>query len=416
MATQMTPRMPQVRQPTSAEDLLPNLRTVVTRKAGRTMHESLGLVPGERVLMITDSTVSPLLSEAFGEAIRDAGGHVDTVNLEGYPLLEDPIDLVDGPNTSRWYPEWVWEASKQADVLLCLAFFKFPHTPNLPWGRRNAYGANWRLQGRAVQWELPPDMVLAPSLTYPLEVWDAIDERTYQLIKDARRITIREDNGTHLTWDLTHEDWAAIEGRRGDEGGPASGLPYVPGHLFIPFPKSLQFEGEIMINSLTFGGPVEPTRLTVDGRRVTQVDGDSHFANRLRETFEKHKNDTWKGLPGPGANWISTFAACTNPKFRRSPNFESMRGSARVHSWCLGHRRSGFLHASVGAALENENSKLIRHFDMMFPNLYADDRPVIEDGHLLALDDPSVRAVAERYGNPDELLREDWVPDRIKGI
>jgi len=93
-----------------------------------------------------------------------------------------------------------------------------------------------------------------------------------------------------------------------------------------------------------------------------------------------------------------------------------MRGSARVHSWCLGHRRSGFLHASVGAALENENSKLIRHFDMMFPSLYADDRPVIEDGHLLALDDPGVRAIAERYGDPDELLREDWVPDRIKGI
>jgi len=185
----MIPRMPEVRQPTSPEDLLPNLRTVVTRKPQRGMYESLGLIPGERVLMITDSTVSPLLTEAFGEAIRDAGGHVDTVNLEGYPLLEDSIDLVDGPNTSRWYPEWVWEASKQADVLLCLAFFKFPHTPNLPWGR-HAYNANWRLRGRAIQWELPPDMVLAPSLTYPLEVWDAIDEQTYQLITDARRIEI----------------------------------------------------------------------------------------------------------------------------------------------------------------------------------------------------------------------------------
>jgi hypothetical protein len=53
---------------------------------------------------------------------------------------------------------------------------------------------------------------------------------------------------------------------------------------------------------------------------------------------------------------------------------------------------------------------------MAFPNLYADGRPVIVDGHLLALDDPQVRAVAERFGNPDELLREDWVPDRNRAI
>ena len=409
----MTPRMPQVHQPTSPEDILPALRNVVTRPYQRGMNEVLGLKPGERVLMITDSTINPIMEQGFQEAIRDAGGHVDIVNLEGYPLLDDPIDLVDGPNTSNWYPEWLWEAAKKADVVLCLAFFKFPHTPNLPWGR-NEYSADWRLKGRAIQWELPPDMLLCPSLTYPLEIWDAIDETFYRSMADAKRIEITEDNGTHLAWDLTPDDWLHIEGR--NDEGPNSNLPYVPGHLFIPFPQSLKFEGQIVINSLTFGGPVPNTKLTVDGRRVTQVEGSSHFADTLRATFEKYKDKTWKGLPGPGANWISTFASCTNPKFRRSPNWESTRGSARVHAWCLGHRRSGFLHASVGAALENENSKLIRHFDMAFPNLYCDGRPVIEDGHLLALDDPHVRAVAERFGDPDELLREDWVPDRNKAI
>jgi hypothetical protein len=407
--------MPQVKQPTSAEDILPALHTVVTRPNVRGMNEALGLKPGERVLMITDSTVNPIMEQGFQEAIRDAGGHVDIVTLEGYPLLEDPIDLVDGPNTSNWYPQWVWDAAKSADVLLCLAFFKFPHTPNLPWGR-DAYAAPWRINGRAIQWELPPDMLLCPALTYPLEVWDAIDESFYQMMAGSKRVEITEDNGTHLSWDLTQDDWKAIEGRRGDEDGPAAALPYVQGHLFIPFPRSLKFEGEIVINSLTFGGPVPNTKLTVDGRRVTQVDGNNHFADRLRETFETYKDQTWKGLPGPGANWISTFAACTNPKFRRSPNWESTRGSARVHTWCLGHRRSGFLHASVGAALENENSKLIRHFDMAFPNLTMDGRPVIQEGHLLALDDPKVRAIAEKYGNPDEILREDWIPDRNRAI
>jgi hypothetical protein len=408
--------MPKVKVPTTPEDILPALRTVVQRKAVRGMNESLGIKPGENVLLITDSTINPILPEAFQEAIRDAGAHATVINLEGTPLLDDSIDLVDGPNTSNWYPDWVWKAVETSDVVVALAFFKFPHTPNLPWGRKDTYSANWRFKGRALQWELPPDMLLAPSLTYPLEIWDAIDETLYNTIAWGKKVDIKEDNGTHLSWELTRDDWLHIEGR-GDEDDPGRPkLPYVPGHLFVPFPESLKFEGEIVINSLTFGGPVPPTKLTVDGRRVTQVDGDSHFADKLRSTFEKYKDQTWEGLPGPGANWISTFAACTNPKFRRSPNWGTMRGSAKVHSWCLGHRRSGFLHASVGAALENENSKLIRHFDMAFPNLYIDETPVIEDGHLLALDDPKVRQIAEKYGDPDELLREDWIPDRYAAI
>ncbi|HEX9880696.1 MAG TPA: hypothetical protein VGB25_10920, partial [Candidatus Binatia bacterium] len=79
--------------------------------------------------------------------------------------------------------------------------------------------------------------------------------------------------------------------------------------------------------------------------------------------------------------------------------------------WCLGHRRSGFLHASIGSGLAAPNHKIIRHFDMMFPTVVADGRVVIEDGHLMALDDPKVRGIAERHGDPDVILREDWVPD-----
>ena len=82
----------------------------------------------------------------------------------------------------------------------------------------------------------------------------------------------------------------------------------------------------------------------------------------------------------------------------------------------MGHRRSGFLHGSIGSALAAPNHKLIRHFDMMFPTMVADGRVVIQDGHLVALDDPEVRKVAERYGDPDQLLREDWIPDREAAI
>jgi hypothetical protein len=41
--------------------------------------------------------------------------------------------------------------------------------------------------------------------------------------------------------------------------------------------------------------------------------------------------------------------------------------------------------------------------------------PVIENGRLSAYDDPDVRDLAAQFGDPDELLRDDWVP-QIPGI
>jgi hypothetical protein len=40
---------------------------------------------------------------------------------------------------------------------------------------------------------------------------------------------------------------------------------------------------------------------------------------------------------------------------------------------------------------------------------------VVNKGRLTALDDPKIRLVAAKYGNPDELLKENWIP-AIPGI
>ncbi len=41
----------------------------------------------------------------------------------------------------------------------------------------------------------------------------------------------------------------------------------------------------------------------------------------------------------------------------------------------------------------------------------VDGTKLVENGRLRVLDDPEVRRVAAKYGNPDELLREDWIPE-----
>jgi hypothetical protein len=35
---------------------------------------------------------------------------------------------------------------------------------------------------------------------------------------------------------------------------------------------------------------------------------------------------------------------------------------------------------------------------------------ITDNGRMTSLDNPEVRALASRYGNPDELLQEDWRP------
>ena len=45
-----------------------------------------------------------------------------------------------------------------------------------------------------------------------------------------------------------------------------------------------------------------------------------------------------------------------------------------------------------------------------FP-LIINKTTIIEKGRLAILDDPKVRREAEKYGGPDEILTEDWIPE-----
>jgi hypothetical protein len=44
-------------------------------------------------------------------------------------------------------------------------------------------------------------------------------------------------------------------------------------------------------------------------------------------------------------------------------------------------------------------------------NFEVDGEKLVDRGRLTVLDDPEVRRVAAKYGDPDELLREDWIPE-----
>ena len=59
--------------------------------------------------------------------------------------------------------------------------------------------------------------------------------------------------------------------------------------------------------------------------------------------------------------------------------------------------------------------KIIRHMDTFFNTLVTEKETVSENGHLAALEDPRVRQIAAKYGDPDKLLEESWIPS-IPGV
>jgi hypothetical protein len=90
-----------------------------------------------------------------------------------------------------------------------------------------------------------------------------------------------------------------------------------------------------------------------------------------------------------------------------------MPGQSRDSGWEAGDRRAGVLHIGIGSGqnLPIEGlPKQHRDLTMYHPTVVIDGKTIIEDGHLLALDDSEVRQVAEKYGDPDELLGIEWEP------
>lgn len=86
--------------------------------------------------------------------------------------------------------------------------------------------------------------------------------------------------------------------------------------------------------------------------------------------------------------------------------------------------RAGIIYIGLGTIIsadteraDAKDGKLVGHWHvhLYFPTYIAEDVDgkdvtIIEHGRFKALDAVEVRDIAAKYGNPDELLREDWIP------
>ncbi|HLC27686.1 MAG TPA: hypothetical protein VJM80_13075 [bacterium] len=399
MAKAPSPRMPEVARITKVEQLLPRAREMVSRTAAN-MYEGIEIKKGQKVLFINDTTADQLVVQALTTAMLERGAHVNTITLEGFRGLKNAGEMVDSMFSNSWYPGWVWNAAAEADVILLTAFIKFAHAP-IPALPNKPLIDNL---------ETVSDLMLSEYEAFPVEIRDTIDEVAWAKLFNCTKVKWTDLEGTDITMSLTPKDWEASTAKTMKQWG----VPYLHGHPLLPAP-CLEMNGVWVTSSVTFGGPIPRTTMHIEKGKVVKVEGGGDFGDRLRESFSRYEDLHQSRCPGPGVNWITTIGLCTHPKARRSPFFEELEGSARVYAWTFGHRRSGVMHTSVGEGKVSPSYKVIRHMDTFFNTLITDKGVVVENGRLTALDDPKVRQVAAKYGDPDKLLEEIWIP-AVSGV
>ena len=177
--------------------------------------------------------------------------------------------------------------------------------------------------------------------------------------------------------------------------------------------------------TLNHAGPFPHIRLSISQGSAAGIEGGGEYGRLWREGLNKWQDVQFPGVSGPGKNKLWEVAIGTNVNGIRPKNFAELGGSwersrSGVIHWGIG-ARSGFVYEVL---LPEEWAKFNQdhkeagghsHIHTYFTTMdieTVDGRrtQLINKGRLTVLDDPQVRQVAAKYGDPDELLREIWIP------
>ncbi|MGH9356604.1 MAG: hypothetical protein ACRD10_10790 [Terriglobia bacterium] len=294
-------------------------------------------------------------------------------------------------------------------------------------------------------WELMSEI---PS--YPADVWLLTEEKTIEPLAYVDRVHITDPQGTDITFNVSEE-----QAKRWLEGVYERGhLKMYPDMATGQFPASLlnyphrsktwlSRQPIIAINGVLagtngHGGFFPRVEVHIKDGYITEAAGGGIFGDLLRE-FLNYPQINELSYPfyaqgHPGFWRLFECALGTNPKYFRNPHELYNFGDGTDTEV----QRSGALHFGLGVDILSAPPSVIQqwrkfgsehklpvghgfHIHNYSPTYKVHLRNIdmwltlVDRGHLTALDDPHVRALASRYGDPDRILAEAWIPD-IPGI
>ena len=285
--------------------------------------------------------------------------------------------------------------------------------------------------------------------TYPGDVWQLAEEQLLEPLVFVDRVEAKDPEGLDLHADITDEmaqRWAAGAYQRGHLYMFPNQATGRFGYSFVSYPafqqKYLPREPIARVNGTIagtqgHGGFFPRWEITFTNGFISDVKGGGAQGEALKEfvKWEKLNNLTYPYHNQPGFWYLYEIAFGTHPKAFRHPIPLLKTGNTSPD-----RVRSGVIHWGLGIRLWHDpdaptESKVWREFSekhnvpfdhgwhthtyfttyrvrLRNANTWVN---LLEKGHMTSLDNPEVRALASRYGDPNDLLTEDWIPE-VPGI
>ncbi|MBA2306202.1 MAG: hypothetical protein H0W08_26735 [Acidobacteria bacterium] len=283
---------------------------------------------------------------------------------------------------------------------------------------------------------------------YPGDVWQLAEEQMLEPLVYAERLEVTDPEGTNLWSDLTPdmaERWSQGAYQRGHLYMFPNQATGRFGYSFVNYPgfqqKWLPREPIALVNGVIagtqgHGGFYPRWEVTFKDGFIADVTGGGAQGAALKEFLKYPGLDrVYPYHTTPGFWYLYEIAIGTHPKAFRAPQpiMESgdtlpERARSGVVHWGLGirlwHDPDAPTESKVWADFTKKHNVPFDHgwhthtyFTTYKLRLRNANKWVtlLDKGRMTSLDDPEVRALASRYGDPDYLLAEDWVPE-VPGI
>jgi hypothetical protein len=375
---------------------------------------------GDRVLLAVDTHYDPRVPEAIATVLRERGAKVDVLVADAGPDREfDELDelrviIRDQPweNAPRRWEGLPWVESlaveRKYDLLIHGKGGGIPNTPH---------------RYEACPW-LQTEQFAHPSTTFPRDLHVMINNKVWSSFRDAGRggrVRLTDPEGTDLTYTLWPDYFDGT--RRGYADTPWWG--HILGHGPTPILPQEDARGVVAGTTTHFSRPFPRIEVELEAGKVETITGGGRYGEAWRELLKQASDVHYPCFPRPGLFWLWEVAIGTNPKIARPSNIERL--SSGGFEW--ERRRSGIIHMGFGTRWRGAEERWAGergqtyghlHIHLLFPTLTiettaGDVIEVVKDGRLCMLDHGEVRELARNYGDPDEVLSEDWIPP-VPGI
>ncbi|SEG29532.1 hypothetical protein SAMN05444920_102484 [Nonomuraea solani] len=353
--------------PYSIVELMPGVRN---------LFEYVRLAEGERVLLLMEHTVDPVVVQAIAAAaaLRDTDVRI---------LSVPPFSPGGWDREASYVIETA--AFHEADVVISGTWWGEVHTAPLFFDQIKSRSSRFL--------SLHMTATAGALLTggrLPAAVFYALLERALRQLSAAAKIRVTSARGTDVTFGGLAFDPDPGAMRPGDwRPFPYGGANFWPADT----------EGVIVVEDCTVTGvPEEPLRITLEGNLVRKIEGGA-AAEQLRRY-------------APGGYYMRHGLFGLNPKVRIAGGTQFER-----------EKHAGSFYCGIDGLTDGEPVRSgpgFAHCDCQVdrPTVVVDGETFIEEGRLLLLDEPEIRQVAAQFGPPDVILDDNPVmilPRRYTG-